>query len=161
MIVILMGVSGSGKTTIGTQLAKALHWIFVDADDFHSAVNIDKMQRGIPLTDEDREEWLTALRSQIVRWLKHDRDVVLACSALKARYRRELLVDPSRMRMVYLKGTYELILRRLARREGHFMRPDLLVSQFDSLEEPNGALTVDVAPPPPDIVRQIRKKLDL
>lgn len=161
MIVILMGVSGSGKTTVGTQLAKALHWTFVDADDFHSAANIEKMQRGIPLTEQDREPWLTALRSQIVRWLKDDHDVVLACSALKARYRRELLVDPSRMRMVYLKGTYELILRRLAGRKEHFMRPDLLVSQFDSLEEPNGALIVDIAPPPRDIVRQIRKKLRL
>jgi gluconokinase len=161
MIIIVMGVSGSGKTTIGTQLAKALHWIFADADDFHPAANIERMQRGIPLTDQDRKPWLSALRSQIGEWLKHDRQAVLACSALKARYRHELLVDPARMRIVYLKGTYELIAKRLVRRKGHFMRPELLASQFDSLEEPDDALIVDIARRPGGIVRQIRKQLDV
>ncbi|WP_447600497.1 gluconokinase [Nitrospira sp. Nam80] len=159
MIIIVMGVSGSGKTTIGIQLAKALNWRFVDADDFHSAANIDKMRRGIPLTDQDRKSWLWALRSQIGEWLKQDHQVVLACSALKAWYRHELMVDPSRMRVVYLKGTYELIATRLARRKGHFMRPELLASQFNSLEEPDDALIVDIARPPRDIVREIRKHL--
>src|SRR5574338_407837 len=119
MIIIVMGVSGSGKTTVGILLARALAWRFVDADDFHSAANIDKIRRGIPLTDQDRQSWLSVLRSQIDEWLKHDHQVVLACSALKAWYRHELLVDPSRMRMVYLKGTYALIAKRLARRKGH------------------------------------------
>jgi gluconokinase len=161
MIIIVMGVSGSGKTTIGIQLAEALHWVFVDADDFHSASNIAKMRGGIALTDQDRKSWLSALRSQIDEWLKHDHQVVLACSALKAWYRHALLVDPSRMRMVYLKGSYELIAKRLARRKEHFMRPELLASQFDSLEEPDDALIVDIAQRPRDIVRQIRVQLDV
>ena len=161
MIIIVMGVSGSGKTTIGILLARALAWRFVDADDFHSAANIDKIRRGIPLTDQDRQSWLSVLRSQIDEWLKHDHQVVLACSALKAWYRHELLIDPSRMRMVYLKGTYELIAKRLARRKGHFMPPELLASQFNSLEEPDDAFIVDIAQRPRDIVRQIRKQLDV
>ncbi|MGE3817385.1 MAG: gluconokinase [Nitrospiraceae bacterium] len=161
MIIIVMGVSGSGKTTIGIQLAEALHWVFVDADDFHSASNIAKMRRGIALTDQDRKSWLSALRSQIDEWLKHDHQVVLACSALKAWYRHALLVDPSRMRMVYLKGSHELIAKRLARRKEHFMRPELLASQFDSLEEPDDALIVDIAQRPREIVRQIREQLDV
>ena len=161
MIIIVMGVSGSGKTTVGILLARALAWRFVDADDFHSAANIDKIRRGIPLTDQDRQSWLSVLRSQIDEWLKHDHQVVLACSALKAWYRHELLVDPSRMRMVYLKGTYELIAKRLARRKGHFMPPELLASQFNSLEEPDDAFIVDIAQRPRDIVRQIRKQLDV
>ena len=161
MIIIVMGVSGSGKTTIGMQLAKTLQWVFVDADDFHPAANVEKMRRGIPLTDQDRKPWLSALRSQIGEWLQHNRQVVLACSALKAWYRQELLVDPSRIRLVYLKGTYELIAGRLARRKGHFMRPELLASQFDSLEEPDDALIVDIAQRPRGIVRQIRKQLQV
>ncbi len=161
MIIIVMGVSGSGKTTIGSRLAKMLHWTFVDADDFHPTTNIEKMRRGIPLTDQDRKPWLSALRSQIGEWLKHNCQVVLACSALKAWYRHELLVDPSHIRIVYLKGTYELIARRLARRKGHFMRPELLASQFESLEEPDDALIVDIAQRPSGIVQQIRKQLNV
>lgn len=161
MIVIVMGVSGSGKTTVGTELAEALHWKFVDADDFHPPANVEKMQRGIALTDQDRRPWLSALRTQIAEWLEQDCSIVLACSVLKAWHRRELLVDPSRMRLVYLKGPYDLIERRLALRKGHFMRQDLLASQFDALEEPEGALVVDVALRPQDIVQQIRKELGL
>jgi gluconokinase len=161
MIIIVMGVSGSGKTTIGTQLAESLHWSFVDADDFHPAANVDKMRRGIPLTEEDRRPWLAALRAQIGQWLEQDRSIVLACSALKAWYRRELLIDPSRMRLVYLKGSYSLIEKRLARRRGHFMRRELLASQYAALEEPADALVVDAAPAPPDIVQEIRKGLNL
>jgi gluconokinase len=161
MVIIVMGVSGSGKTTIGTQLAEALHWTFADADGFHSAANIDKMHRGIPLTEEDRRPWLTALRSKIGEWLEQGRSVVLACSALKAWYRRELLVDPSRMRMVYLKGSFSLIERRLALRKGHFMNRELLASQYAALEEPTEALVVDAALSPPDIVKEIRKGLNV
>jgi gluconokinase len=161
MIIIVMGVSGSGKTTIGTQLAEALHWTFVDADDFHPAANVDKMRRGIPLTEEDRRPWLSALRSQITAWLEQQQSVVLACSALKAWYRRELLVDPSRMRMVYLKGPFSLIERRLARRKGHFLGRELLASQYTTLEEPTEALVVDAALSPADIVQEIRKALNV
>lgn len=161
MIIIVMGVSGSGKTTIGTQLAEALHWTFVDADDFHPAANVDKMRQGIPLTEEDRRPWLSALRSQIRAWLEQQRSVVLACSALKAWYRRELLIDPSRMRMVYLKGPFSLIERRLARRKGHFMGRELLASQYTTLEEPTEALIVDAALSPADIVQEIRKALNV
>lgn len=161
MIIIVMGVSGSGKTTIGTQLAEALHWTFVDADDFHPAANVDKMRQGIPLTEEDRRPWLSALRSQIRAWLEQQRSVVLACSALKAWYRRALLIDPSRMRMVYLKGPFSLIERRLARRKGHFMGRELLASQYTTLEEPTEALIVDAALSPADIVQEIRKALNV
>lgn len=161
MIIIVMGVSGSGKTTIGTRLAEALHWTFADADDFHPAANVDKMRRGIPLTEEDRRPWLSALRSQIGEWLEQDRSIVLACSALKAWYRRELLIDPSRVRLVYLKGPYSLIEKRLARRRGHFMRRELLASQYAALEEPAEALVVDAALRPPDVVQEIRKGLNL
>lgn len=161
MIIIVMGVSGSGKTTIGTKLAEALHWTFVDADDFHSAANIDKMHRGIALTEEDRRPWLSALRSKIREWLEQDRSIVLACSALKAWYRRELLIDQSRMRMVYLKGAYSVIERRLALRKGHFMNRELLASQYAALEEPTDALVVDAALTPPEIVQEIRKGLGL
>ena len=161
MIIIVMGVSGSGKTTIGTKLAEALHWTFFDADDFHSAANIDKMHRGIALTEEDRRPWLSALRSKIREWLEQDRSIVLACSALKAWYRRELLIDQSRMRMVYLKGTYSVIERRLALRKGHFMNRELLASQYAALEEPTDALVVDAALTPPEIVQEIRKGLGL
>ncbi|HJR77698.1 MAG TPA: gluconokinase [Nitrospiraceae bacterium] len=161
MIIIVMGVSGSGKTTIGTQLAKSLHWTFVDADDFHLAANVDKMRRGIPLTEEDRRPWLAALRAQIGQWLEQNRSIVLACSALKGWYRRALLIDPSRMRLVYLKGSYSLIAERLARRQGHFMRRELLASQYGALEEPAEALIVDAALRPPEIVQEIRKELNL
>lgn len=161
MVIIVMGVSGSGKTTIGTQLAEALDWTFVDADDFHPAANVEKMRRGIPLTEEDRRPWLSALRSQIAEWLERHRSVVLACSALKARYRRELLVDPSRMRLVYLKGAYSVIKRRLSGRRGHFMGQELLASQYAALEEPDEAVVVDAGLRPQDLVQEIRKRLGL
>ena len=161
MIIIVMGVSGSGKTTIGTQLAEALHWTFVDADGFHSAKNVEKMRQGIPLTEEDRRPWLSALRSQIAEWLEQNRSIVLACSALKTWYRQALLIDPSRMKIVYLKGPYSLIEKRLAGRKSHFMRPELLASQYAVLEEPAGALVIDAALRPADIVQEIKKGLSL
>jgi gluconokinase len=161
MIIIVMGVSGSGKTTIGTQLAEALDWTFVDADAFHPAANVEKMRRGVPLTEEDRRPWLSALRSQITEWLERHRSIVLACSALKAWYRRELLVDPSRMWLVYLKGPYSLIERRLAGRKDHFMGRELLASQYAALEEPEEAVVIDASLRPQDIIHQIKKRLDL
>ncbi|MGB7555746.1 MAG: gluconokinase, partial [Candidatus Korobacteraceae bacterium] len=142
MIIILMGVSGVGKTTIGKALAQELHWRFAEGDDFHSAANIAKMHAGIPLTDEDRAPWLQSLRSAITRWLAAGENVVLACSALKASYRETLQVAPE-VKFVYLRGSFELIAQRLASRHGHYMNPHLLRSQFDTLEEPIDTVTID------------------
>lgn len=159
MIIILMGVAGSGKTTIGTRLAEMLGWSFFDADEFHSMSNIDKMRQGTPLTDEDRQPWLAALRQRIVEWLEEDLEVVLACSALKASYRDQLLVDPSRVRLVYLKGSFALIQKRMIERPSHFMPEGLLASQFATLEEPDDVFSVDIALRPHEIVQRIRKEL--
>ena len=159
MIIILMGVSGSGKTTIGQQLAEGLGWLFYDGDQFHPQANIAKMQQGIPLTDEDRWPWLQALRTQIATWLHQGMSAVLACSALKQAYRDYLLIDEAEVKLVYLKGDYDLIRARLAQRHGHFMPPALLASQFAALEEPERAVVVDIAPPPETIVALIRQQL--
>ncbi|HJX96425.1 MAG TPA: gluconokinase [Candidatus Acidoferrum sp.] len=160
MIVIIMGTTGSGKSTIGTLLAKRLGWEFVDADDFHPPANVEKMKRGIPLTDEDREPWLKALHDKIVEWIAEGRNVVLACSALKQSYRDQLRVGPD-VKFVYLKGSYELFSQRVLARKGHFAKQDLLASQFATLEEPTDAIIVDAAPPPEKIVAEARKQLGL
>jgi len=160
MIVIIMGTTGSGKSTIGTLLAKRLGWEFVDADDFHPPANVEKMKRGIPLTDEDREPWLKALHDKIVEWIAEGRNVVLACSALKQSYRDQLRVGPD-VKFVYLKGSYELFSQRVLTRKGHFAKQDLLASQFATLEEPTDAIIVDAAPPPEKIVAEARKQLGL
>jgi gluconokinase len=160
MIVIIMGTTGSGKTTIGTLLAKRLGWEFVDADDFHPPGNVEKMKHGIPLTDEDREPWLKALHDKIVEWIAETRNFVLACSALKQSYRDELCVGPD-VKFVYLKGSYELFSQRVLARRGHFAKQDLLASQFATLEEPTDAITLDAAPPPEKIVAEVRRQLGL
>lgn len=161
MVVIVMGVSGSGKTTIGRLLAESLEWSFVDGDDRHPQSNLDKMRRGLALTDEDREPWLLHLQAEIRRWLASSRDVVLACSALKANYRTRLVIDPSLVRLVYLAGPYSLMAQRLKGRSGHFFPDELLASQYAALEEPVGALVVDASQRPDDIVRQVRIGLGL
>jgi gluconokinase len=158
MIVIVMGTTGSGKTTIGGLLAKRMGWEFVDADDFHPPSNVEKMKHGIPLTDADREPWLKALHDRIVEWTAEQRSVVLACSALKQGYRDELRAS-SDVRFVYLKGSYQLFSQRVLARRGHFAKQDLLASQFATLEEPTDAITVDAAPPPAQIVSEVRRKL--
>ncbi|MCL1467781.1 gluconokinase [Argonema galeatum] len=155
MIVIVMGVSGSGKSTVGMMLASALNWQFSDADSFHSPANVEKMSKGIPLTDADRIPWLLAMQSAQAQWLREERDMILACSALKSSYREMLYFDPERIRLVYLKGSFELIQKRLAIRQHHFMSKELLQSQFDTLEEPESAIFVDAAQPPDAIVQQI------
>ncbi len=160
MIVIVMGTTGSGKTTIGTLLAKRLEWEFVDADDFHPVANVEKMKHGIPLTDADREPWLKALHDKIVQWSAEKRSVVLACSALKQSYRDELWAS-SDVRFVYLRGSYELFSRRVLARKGHFAKQDLLASQFSTLEEPADAITVDASPAPEQIVFEVRRRLGL
>jgi gluconokinase len=160
MIVIVMGTTGSGKTTIGTLLAKRQGWEFVDADDFHPAANVEKMKHGIPLTDADREPWLKALHDRIVEWNTEARNMVLACSALKKSYRDELRASPN-VKFVYLKGSYELFSQRVLARKGHFAKQDLLASQFATLEEPTDAITVDAAPSPEQIVAEVRRQLGL
>jgi gluconokinase len=158
MVMLLMGVTGSGKTTIGRALAESLKWHFVDADDFHSPANVAKMRAGIPLDDADRAPWLASLHDAIVGWLQAGANVVLACSALKEAYRAQLLVSPE-VRLVYLRGSRLLISRRLSERHGHYMNPDLLDSQLAALEEPQDAVVVDVDGPVPQTVGEIRRAL--
>lgn len=151
-----MGVSGSGKTTIGLLLADALHWEFKDADAFHSPANIEKMRLGIPLSEDDRIPWLQALQRAIAQWLQEDKNVVLACSALKASYRQFLSLDSDRVKLVYLKGSFEVIQKRLQERHNHFMSEKLLKSQFDALEEPPDSIYVDVSDSPEIIVDYLK-----
>jgi len=160
MIVIVMGVVGSGKTTVGRLLAAQLGWGFADADDFHSTANVEKIRRGIALDDDDRGPWLENLRAAITQWMAEKRSFVLACSALKRSYRQELSVGPA-IRFVYLKGSADLIAERLRSRHGHFAGEQILASQFADLEEPEAAVTVEIAAPPRQIVAEIREKLGL
>src|ERR1035438_9055600 len=159
MVILLMGVTGSGKTTVGLALAESLQWQFVDADKFHSATNVAKMRAGIPLNDADRLPWLASLHDAIADWLEARTDVVLACSALKQSYRERLVIDPD-VKLVYLRGSPELISQRLSQRHGHYMDPDLLPSQFARSEEPEDAIAVDVDADVPELVRRIREGLE-
>lgn len=157
MFFIVLGVSGSGKSTVGRMLADRLGCPFYDGDDFHPPENRDKMSRGIPLTDEDRAGWLQALADLIRRRLQADESGVLACSALKEKYRQVLRVDPARVRFVYLRGDYALILARMHTRRGHYMQPGMLKSQFEALEEPTDALVEDIRQSPAEIVADIMR----
>jgi gluconokinase len=161
VVVIVMGVSGAGKTTVGRRLAAALGWRFRDADELHPPENIAKMAAGIPLTDEDRWPWLARLRELLQSALESGEDLVLACSALKRAYREALTVEPARERWVYLRASRELIARRLAARPGHFMSPTLLDSQLATLEVPEEALTVDTSADPDTVVATILEGLGL
>jgi gluconokinase len=159
-IIILMGVSGAGKTTIGKLLAGTLGWSFYEGDEYHPETNIEKMKRGTPLTDEDREEWLAALEGLKKDLEKERRNAVITCSALRQIYRDRLL-NSSEACLVYLKGSYDLILKRMEERRDHFMRPGLLKSQFETLEEPSGCFAVDVSQSPRAIVQEIIRALGL
>jgi gluconokinase len=152
---IIMGVSGCGKTAVGKELAKQLGWDFYDADDFHPPASIAKMAVGIPLTDTDRAPWLASLHEMISLSLRQNRPGVLACSALKERYRQELLEDNPDVQIIYLKGSYDLIWSRLIARPGHYMKPHMLQSQFNALEEPQNVLTVDISLSVAEIIMQI------
>lgn len=159
MVIVIFGVSGAGKTTVGRLLAERVGWKFFDADDFHPPENKDKMSRGIPLNDDDRKGWLDALRAEISETLSDGTDAVLACSALKKSYREKLSVS-GEVKFVYLKGSFEQISDRISRREDHFMNPGLLQSQFDTLEEPDSDdWTFDVAGSPEEIAEKIFEKV--
>jgi carbohydrate kinase (thermoresistant glucokinase family) len=164
MIVIVMGVSGVGKSTVGRRLAQELGFEFADADDFHPPSNVRKMARNIPLTDADRWPWLRRMARQIARWRREGLDVVLACSALKLSYRHLLTGGQLDVRLVYLRGDREIIRERLQMRRGHFMLPGLLESQLTTLEPPileENAIEVGTADPPEAIVATVRARLGL
>lgn len=156
---LVMGVSGSGKSTLGKALAERLGWDFFDADNFHPAQNIAKMAAGVPLNDEDRLPWLTELHQLISTCLQENHCGVLACSALKERYRQILLADHQDVQIVYLKGSYELIWSRMSSRSGHYMKPAMLQSQFATLEEPQNSYIVDVSSAVEEAVEQILQKI--
>jgi gluconokinase len=158
MVLILMGVAGSGKTTVGRLLAEELGWRFYDADDFHPRASVEKMSRGVPLADEDRRPWLESLRALVRASLEGGADIVLACSALKESYREYLLLD-ARVKLAYLKADRGLIRARLASRRGHFAKEELLDSQFAALEEPGPETHFDASAEPREIVSAIRQRL--
>jgi gluconokinase len=160
VIVLLMGPAGSGKTTVGELLASQLGWEFADGDSFHSPANVKKMSRGVPLDDHDRIPWLDAIRAATEQWNTQRRNVVLACSALKKSYRERLQIN-SGVKLVYLKGTFDLLRQRLHARKGHYATEQILTSQFADLEEPADAITIDVARSPEEIVLEIRRQLSL
>ncbi len=163
MVIILMGTTGAGKTTVGSLLASHLGWTFADADDFHSSANIGKMRSGTPLDNADRQPWLESLRSAVANWLRDGQNAVLACSALKRSYRDELRAGPEVV-FVYLQGSFDEIEARIESRRQHFAQSDLLHSQFETLEEPTDDEPVIVVPAsqtPEQLVTEIARLLDL
>jgi len=163
VVVIIFGVSGAGKTTLGKLLARELGWAFYEADDFHSPDNVEKMHAGISLTNEDRWPWLESLCELVKRSLAAGENAILACSALKKTYRDCLQVSAD-VRFVYLRGGYELIANQLRHRRGHFMNPALLQSQFADLEEPRpteGAIVIELGRSPNELVGEIKSRLRL
>ena len=161
MVIIVIGVSGCGKTTIGIELSKKIGCVFLDGDDFHPEANIEKMSNGVPLTLEDRAPWLNTLRCHVEQYLDSGQNLVLACSALSRQSRDILRGNSKDVRFVYLQGSKELIRRRLKDRKGHFMSSDLLESQFDVLEEPDSATVVCITLSPQEIVGQVCDELPL
>ena len=159
MFVVLMGVAGAGKTTAGRLLADELGWKFYDADDYHPPANVEKMSRVVPLDDDDRQPWLEVLRRLVRDSLARGENAVLACSALKETYRRQLLPAGERTQLIYLKIDYDTVAGRVANRRGHYMRPAMLDSQFATLEEPARETHLDASQAPAEIVRAIRRRL--
>jgi gluconokinase len=155
----LMGVTGSGKTTVGKALAASLGWKYFDADEFHPATNVAKMRAGVPLNDADRQPWLENLAQLISENIHAGKSAILACSALKQTYRDTLSIS-NEVRFVYLKGDRTIIAERLRERRDHYMNPKLLDSQFETLEEPEDALAIDVTLPVDAIVERIRTALE-
>jgi gluconokinase len=160
MFIVITGVAGAGKTTVGKLLAKIPGWQFYEGDDFHPAANVEKMRRGEALTDADRQPWLDALRAVIQSSLANGENGILACSALKRSYRERLRVN-EQVVFVHLAATPELIERRLEERKGHFMSPSLIESQFATLETPQTALTMDASLAPAVLIQKIRDALGI
>ncbi|HKB57341.1 MAG TPA: gluconokinase [Lacunisphaera sp.] len=158
-IILLMGVAGSGKTTIGRRLAAELGWPYHEADDFHSAASKDRMARGLPLDDHDRAPWLASIRAAIDDCLAAGRSAVFTCSALKEKYRRVLLQGTSAVSLVHLAGDPTTIRARVSQRPGHYLKADLVQSQFEDLEAPTDALTLDIQQPPGKLIAEIRRRL--
>ena len=154
MIVVVMGVAGSGKSTVGTMLADAMHCPFLDGDSLHPATNIEKMTRGIPLTPIDRAPWLAAIHARLLEAFRSGRSLVVGCSALRQSY-RAALAEGIAITWVYLKGSEALIRSRLRHRDGHYMKADMLAGQFEALEEPSDAIIVGVLQSPEVIVKQV------
>ena len=158
-VIVLMGVAGSGKTTIGPLLARALGWNYAEGDQFHPPANVAKMRGGTPLDDSDRAPWLAAMAASIREWIARDTPTVLAASALKQRYRDTLRQDSPAVRFVWLNGDLERIAARMAARTDHFMPPALLRSQFATLEPPSDAIEVGIDGTPDEIVADIVARL--
>ena len=159
LAIVLMGVSGCGKTSVGTGLSDVLGWPFFDGDDYHPQANVDKMSVGIPLTDEDRFPWLQNLHNLIVEHLSNESPLIVACSALKAEYRRILEGENRNVRFVFLEGSFDLIYKRMQQRSGHYMKADMLRSQFEALEPPGDAITVSIEKPVSIVVDEIMKAI--
>jgi gluconokinase len=160
MLVLVMGVTGSGKTTVGKLLAQRLNFNFLDADDFHSAANREKMHNGVPLTDADRAPWLATLHDELLRASNVGKSVVLACSALKQEYRNTLSARLD-LKIIFLRGTIDQLHRNLATRKNHFAGESLVPSQLDTLEAPTGVIVEDIAATPEKIVEDICARLTL
>ncbi len=156
-LILITGVAGTGKTTVGRQLAAELGWPYHEADDFHSAANKEKMGRGVPLDDTDRAPWLAAIRAAMDECRAAGRSAVFSCSALKDQYRRVLLDGAPDTALVFLSGDREMLLARLAKRSAHYMKPTMLESQFAILEPPADALRLDVRHSPAELVAAIRR----
>ncbi|MGB5770191.1 MAG: gluconokinase [Crocosphaera sp.] len=160
MIYLIMGVSGSGKTTIGKALSQELGYTFSDADDFHPSENIAKMSQGIPLNDSDRLPWLLAIKTVINEHQQSQENAVITCSALKQSYRDLLQDNATNIIWIYLKGSYETILNRLEKRAEHFMKPQMLISQCQALEEPENAVIIDINLSVSEIIETIINQTD-
>ncbi|ACK73246.1 carbohydrate kinase, thermoresistant glucokinase family [Gloeothece citriformis PCC 7424] len=160
-VCIIMGVSGSGKSTIGHLLSQELGWQFYDGDDFHPLENVEKMKQGISLNDADREPWLKALRHLIDNLHEQEQNGIIACSALKEQYRDLLQGNDPNVILIYLQGRFETIRTRLLHREGHFMKVEMLTSQWQTLEAPKNAIVVDISLTPPEIVEKIIAQLSV
>jgi gluconokinase len=160
MVILLVGTTGAGKTTVGKLLAARVRWTFLDADDFHPPANIEKMKHGIPLSDVDRFPWLEKIHTELVRLSRNGTNIVLACSALKQSYRDQLSAELD-VRIAYLRGTYEVMRRHIESRHGHFAGEAILAGQFADLEEPKNALVLDVLHSSEELVTEIIANLHL
>lgn len=161
LAIVLMGVSGCGKTSVGQSLSDELGWLFYDGDDFHFPVEVDKMSKGMPLNDQDRAPWLAVLSDLIAEQLQAGENLILACSALKKKYRQQLRMGNKGLVFVYLEGDFDLIWSRVQTRNDHFMKPDMLKSQIDILETPSNALKVNIDQPVAAIIQEIIEFIEI